>query len=245
MRSKEIMYSKGSNDECYTPKYGVLPILPYIPENWVVWCPFDTSESWFVMLISKTNKVIYTHIDDGKDFYTHEPDEHWDCIVSNPPYSNKRKIFERAMSFNKPFALLMTATWWNDSALNRIFSNERPCQILKPDKRIEYDRKNGVFESSNNTFLSMYYCYRFLPQDIMFCEIEKPKKHNRKGFVDCEKCGGIEYVFYDKDLPSICDNCLPNNMCESCNGFNIEYQRTVAGGELLCCNDCYHEQYKR
>lgn len=175
MKNKDVLYSTGNNDECYTPAYGVMPILPYIPKDAVVWCPFDTAESEFVKLISQTNKVIHSHIREGKDFYNYEPDEHWDIIVSNPPFSNKRKIFERAMTFDKPFALLMTATWWNDSALNRIFSNERPCQILKPDKRIEYVRPNGSY-AKMITFLSMYYCYNLLPQSIMFCEIHKPKK---------------------------------------------------------------------
>lgn len=27
MKSKEVMYSNGNNDECYTPDYGVYPIL--------------------------------------------------------------------------------------------------------------------------------------------------------------------------------------------------------------------------
>lgn len=44
MNSKSILYSKGSNDECYTP-VGVYPILKYILKDWVVWCPFDTKES--------------------------------------------------------------------------------------------------------------------------------------------------------------------------------------------------------
>jgi hypothetical protein len=182
MKSKDILYSTGNNDECYTPAYGFQPILPYIPVGAVVWCPFDTAESEFVKLISQTNKVIHSHISEGKNFYTYEPDEHWDVIVSNPPFSNKRKIFERAMSFGKPFALLMTATWLNDSALNHIFSNERPFQILKPDKRIEYIRQNGYYASSP-TFLSLYYCYNFLPQSIMFCSIQKPKKHGKTTYL--------------------------------------------------------------
>ncbi len=62
MTSQEVFYSKGKNDECYTPGYGVKPILKYIPEGAVVWCPFDTEESEFVKQISKTNKVIASHI---------------------------------------------------------------------------------------------------------------------------------------------------------------------------------------
>ena len=35
-------------DEKYTPGYGVLPIIKYIPEGKIVWCPFDTKHSEFV-----------------------------------------------------------------------------------------------------------------------------------------------------------------------------------------------------
>ena len=47
LKSKEILYSEGNNDECYTLPYGVKPIIKYIPKNAVVWCPFDTEESEF------------------------------------------------------------------------------------------------------------------------------------------------------------------------------------------------------
>ena len=51
MKSKEVLYSSGNNDECYTPAYGVEPISKYIPEGAVIWCPFDKEESEFVKLI--------------------------------------------------------------------------------------------------------------------------------------------------------------------------------------------------
>ena len=109
MKSNEILYSKGNNDECHTPDYAVLPTIEYIPKDAVVWCPFDTEESRFVNEIAKTNKVEFSHISNGQDFYKYEP-EKWDIIISNPPYTNKRKIFERCLAFNKPFALLMSNT---------------------------------------------------------------------------------------------------------------------------------------
>lgn len=52
-------------------------------------------------------------------------------------------------------------------------------------------------------------------------------------------------VFEVEGLPNICEDCLPNGMCENCNSFNIQYSRTVAGGDLLRCGDCYHEQYQK
>ena len=62
LNSKELMYSKGNNDECYTPDYGVEPILEYIPEGAIVWCPFDDETSEFVKQISKQNTVVVSHI---------------------------------------------------------------------------------------------------------------------------------------------------------------------------------------
>lgn len=107
MDSQRILYNKIGDDESYTPKYGVTPILRYIPKDAIVWCPFDTEDSEYVKEIQKTNKVVFSHIDDGKDFFLYEPDK-WDVIVSNPPFKNKRQFFERALSFGKPFVLLMT-----------------------------------------------------------------------------------------------------------------------------------------
>lgn len=163
--SKDILYSKGNNDECLTPAYAVYPVLKYIPKKCTVWCPFDSSFSNFVKEISKTNKVIHSHIQTGEDFYIYEP-KHWDIIISNPPFTNKRKIFERAISFNKPFALLMSNTWLNDSAPKQLFK-DLDLQLLMFDKRILFEN-NGVIEKKI-TFSSSYYCRDFLPKQII-CE---------------------------------------------------------------------------
>lgn len=135
-----IYKTKGKNDECYTPANVVETIMPYIPKQWVVWCPFDTEESEFVKVLNQNGyKVIFSHIENGQDFYTYEPDEHYDCIVSNPPFTNKKEIFDRAMSLNKPFMLLMTAQWFNDAAPVQLFLKHNiPMQIIHFDKRIRF-----------------------------------------------------------------------------------------------------------
>ena len=167
--SAKIMYPKGSNDECYTPDYGVIPILKYIPKNFVVWCPFDKEDSEFVRLLrTRGNKVISSHIDNGEDFYNFEPQEHWDCIVSNPPFTNKKLIFERAISFEKPFALLMSLTWLNDSAPKKLFL-DTDLELLMFDKRIKF--LNEGITSDKITFSSAYYCWNLLPKQIIMEEL--------------------------------------------------------------------------
>ena len=163
--SQAILYSVGKNDECLTPDYGVKPIIKYIPKNAVVWCPFDTKESEFVKQIrANGNKVIYSHISNGQDFYTWEPKEHWDCIVSNPPFTAKRQIFERALSFNKPFALIMSNTWLNDAAPKQLFK-EKDLQLLMFEQRMKF-LNNGEMQNKI-TFSSSYFCYNFLPKQII------------------------------------------------------------------------------
>ena len=159
MDSKNILWSKGKNDECLTPIEGVIPILKYIPKNAIVWCPFDKDESNFVKQISITNRVIYSHIDYGQDFFNYEP-KNWDIIISNPPFTNKRKHFERALSFGKPFSLLMSNTWLNDSAPKQLFK-DKDLQLLMFEQRMQFNNINKI------TFSSSYFCWNFLPKQII------------------------------------------------------------------------------
>jgi hypothetical protein len=165
------MYSSGGGDEAYTPAYGVTPILEYIPKDAVVWCPFDTIDSEFVKQISQQNEVVFTHICYGQDFLTYEPDN-WDVIVSNPPFTNKRKYFERALAFNKPFALIMTNTWLNDSAPKQLFK-DKDLQLLMFDKRMKFISPDGR-PNDKITFSSSYYCWNFLPQQIIMEQLNVP-----------------------------------------------------------------------
>ena len=171
--SGKLMYSAGSNDECYTPDYGVKPILKYIPKDAIVWCPFDTQESEFVKQIQEQNEVTYSHIGTGRDFFEYEPFE-WDVMVSNPPFTNKRKYFERALSFNKPFALIMTNTWLNDSAPKQLFM-DKDLQLLMFDKRMKFISPDGR-NNDKITFSSSYYCWNMLPKQIVMETLDVPAK---------------------------------------------------------------------
>ena len=122
--------------------------------------------------ISQTHSVEYSHIDEGKDFFTYEP-VHFDVIVSNPPLTNKRKFFERALSFNKPFALIMTNTWLNDSAPKQLFK-DKDLQLLMFDKRMKFHSPDGR-ANDKITFSSSYYCWNFLPKQIIMEELNVPK----------------------------------------------------------------------
>ncbi len=168
MESKEILYSKGLNDENYTPKYAIEPLLEFISKDNIIWCPFDKDDSEFVKVFKENGfKVIYSHIDNGQNFHFYEPDD-WGIMISNPPFTKKRQIFERALSFNKPFALLMTNVWLNDSAPKQLFY-KKDLQLLMFDKRIQFTKERKI------TFSSSFYCYKLLPKQIVIrklCEVK-------------------------------------------------------------------------
>jgi hypothetical protein len=167
--SKSTGSAKGS-DEQYTPKILSDVIIPYLSQFNTIWCPFDTDNSEFVIGLREAgHTVIATHIIDGYDFFTYEPDIPYDAIVSNPPFSKKMKVFERLYNINKPFALLMGLPILNYQIVGSFFIN-KPLQLLIVDKKVSYNGKTSSFNCS-------YFCNNILPRDLMFTSI----KHNNTG----------------------------------------------------------------
>lgn len=61
---------KKNSDEQYTPAYAVAPIIKYIPGNKIVWCPFDTEHSEYVLALKAAGiRVVHSHILTGEDFF--------------------------------------------------------------------------------------------------------------------------------------------------------------------------------
>ena len=157
-------------DEYYTPPILVEPILDYIPPNSTIWCPFDTKDSEFVRLLEKRGcKVIHSHIWEGKDFFEYEPSEHYDYIISNPPFTEKYKILERLFELNKPFAMILGLPILNYQIVGKFFFEKqqegKDLQLLIVDKKVSFDGNTASFNNS-------YFCYGVLPKQIIFTSLE-------------------------------------------------------------------------
>ena len=89
-----------ASDEVFTPEYAVTPLLKYLKGNEVIWCPFDLENSKYVQTFTKNGyKVIHSHIDNGQNFFYWEPQEHYDVIISNPPFSQKDNVLKNLMNW--------------------------------------------------------------------------------------------------------------------------------------------------
>ena len=161
------------NDEFYTPEYAVRPILKYIPTGATVWCPFDTERSHFVRLLrERGNKVIWSHVIEGKDFFSHTPNEPYDFIVSNPPYSLKNAVFSRLFELGKPFAMLVGVVGLFESKLRFGLFRDNTFEILYLDKRVAYFKDYDEQKPSlHPPFSSVYLTSGVLPDRIVFEEI--------------------------------------------------------------------------
>lgn len=162
------------NDEFYTPRYAVEPILKYIPAGSKVWCPFDTEKSNFVKMLKELNyEVVHSHIEDGGDFFRSKP-ETFDYIVSNPPYSIKAAVFERLFDLGKPFAMLVGVVGLFESQKRFNMFKDNQFEIMYMNKRISYFKSyEDPKPSLNPPFSSVYLCSKMLPQQIVFEEIYK------------------------------------------------------------------------
>lgn len=159
---------RGTTDEWYTPSVAVIPILKYLKPNSTIWCPFDTKESNFVsVLIDAGHTVIYTHIDNGEDFFTFEITA-CDYIISNPPYSIRNDILERLFSLKKPFAMLMNTNGLFDSKIRWDMFTKNNFTLFYLKGRVNYMREYGKVEKSSPPFQSAYICSLFSDEKILF-----------------------------------------------------------------------------
>ena len=164
--------STKESDEYYTPAYAVEPLLKYLPKDKIIWCSFDKEESQFVKVFSAAGyKVIHSHIDEGKDFFSYESDEPYDYIISNPPFSCKDEVLKRLYELNKPYAMLLPLPTLQGQ---KRFPYIKDCEALIFDKRVQYFKNIEQTEVSKGaSFRSIYICRNFLPNDLIFEKLEK------------------------------------------------------------------------
>ena len=176
-------YFKGGHwnkkDEYYTPPILVRAIIPHLKQGTTIWCPFDTANSEFVLCLKEEGfKVIHSHIWSDKDFFEYEPEEHYDYIISNPPYTRKLEAFQRLFELEKPFAMVMGLPILNYQEVGTFFHDHqlegRYLQLLIVDKKISFDGNTASF---NNSF----FCRNLLERDIVFHHLEN--NNSRKHYI--------------------------------------------------------------
>lgn len=171
--------ANSGNDEFYTPYYAIKPLVKYIPKGSKVWCPFDTEESLIVKtFIDEGMEVIFTHINNGQDFFNIEiPD--CDFIISNPPYSLKGEVFKHLFKIGKPFAMLVGVVGLFESQKRFEMFRNNTFEVMYLNRRVSYFKDyNDKKPALNPPFSSVWITSNVLPNRIVFEEINKREVTN-------------------------------------------------------------------
>ena len=131
-------------DHFDTPNYAITPLLHFIPQDWTIWEPTDsTGESQIPQIFQNNGNKVVTTDRDTLDFLHDNPSFHFDCIVTNPPYSIKNEFIEKCIAYGnqgKKWALLMPLTALESVEREKLFSQldpliHNPLRSLEPTTR--------------------------------------------------------------------------------------------------------------
>lgn len=132
----------------------------------------DKEDSEFVKVLSAHGyNVVYSHIDNGQNFFTYEPSSiPYDIIISNPPFSIKDQVIKRLWELQKPYAMIMPVQVLQGQ---KRFPYMEDCQALVFDKRINFYTDPEKKEVQKGVaFGSIYLCRDFLMRDLTFQRLE-------------------------------------------------------------------------
>ena len=97
------------------------------------------------------------NIHEQRDFFQWQPDE-YDCIVDNPPYSIKQKVFERCIELNKPFALYVPLDTLGRRYIAKLM-NSPYIQLVIPHSRTDFITDYDVNRSCP-PHLTIWICWK-------------------------------------------------------------------------------------
>lgn len=158
-------------DECYTPENAILPLLPYLKKEQMIWdCAFGSGQ-----LAEHFNKHGFNVVGvKDYDFLKEGSDKiaNFDIIITNPPYSIKDKFLERAFQIGKPFAFLLPLTTLEGIKRGKMFSDNE-IQILIPNRRFNFANPEGRKTKGSCWFATAWFCYKMnLPKQLNFVELK-------------------------------------------------------------------------
>lgn len=150
---------KKKYDEYMTPFSAWKEIEQYIPKDKIIWEAFYGDGVSGANLIKLGCKEV---IAEDIDFFVEDRGE---VIISNPPFSEAKRVLIRLKELDKPFILIMPCSKISTRYFRETF--HEGIQLIIPKKRIQFIKLGEQLNTCS--FDCFYYCYKMkLPKDINF-----------------------------------------------------------------------------
>lgn len=159
-------------DNFQTPWYAVSPLLYHLKPKATIW-ECASGHGYIAKYLSKNGfNVIATDVPEY-NFLTYEPEEHYDYIITNPPYSIKNDFLKRAYELKKPFAFLLPLSALESNTRQQLYA-KYGLDILLMNARIDFKTPSG--EGSGSWFATAWFTHMMLDEQMVFYDIKKDKQ---------------------------------------------------------------------
>ena len=154
---------KDTCDDYFTSKEIWESINKYIPKDKIIWEAFYHKDSPSPSALRELGCKEVISVDE--DFFKVN---YGDVIISNPPYSCKKKVFERLRQINKPFVLILPS-----STITKAFFRQtgfaREVGIVVSSKRMHFIK--GTHQTTRCWYDTIFVCYQIKgvePREIIY-----------------------------------------------------------------------------
>ena len=165
MVSLSLKQNYKNEDRYGTSKYIYGMLTDFVDKNKVIYNPFYLDGKAKTYL----NELGYNHvIHNDEDFFENYNKYEYDIIISNPPYTIKKRIFTKLYEINKPFIMIVPISTITKLFIKDIFKNDvERLQMIIPNRRMQFE-KNGN-QLKRCYFDCVFLCFNLsLKKDIIY-----------------------------------------------------------------------------
>lgn len=157
---------KSSDNDWNTTPYIWDKLMPHIPKDRDIWCPFYNDGTSGEYLAKQNLNVI------------HQPEDFWETmyddvvVVDNPPYripsivKLKYKIMLRLCEAKIPFMLLFPSTTIQTHYFKKLEETYGKFQVIMPCEKYDFIKSDG--SGGKCLFYTLWICWNMdLPKDLI------------------------------------------------------------------------------
>lgn len=139
-RDSRKLGNNAQSDECYTPKAALSNLFPFLDETKTY---YEATSGESTTIIEALTEGGFSIVGSGDtDFFNCGPEDIYDGVVTNPPYSKKDKFIEHCYKLGKPFALLLPVAAFQGQKRGGLFK-QYGIDALVYNRRVDFTGKRN------------------------------------------------------------------------------------------------------